>query len=505
MNLNLTEKQKRILRWLGYPLLALLVFSFTLQLTFPYERVKDKIVEALSEKYDVQIASAEPTFLPGGMVLESILLKSRPTEPDEQPTIVLIDRLRVDVGLLALLIGRASIDLVADMGDGSVEGNVTVSRSDLAVEFSTEDLPLESIPGLRDALGLPMVGGLDAEVELSLPERRWDLAEGTLELGCPGCVIGDGKTKMKAKQRPGRRASFFASEGLTVPALNLGDLHARITIGEGRGNIETFAAKSDDGDLAIHGAIEFEATIGESKFTQACTKFRLSDALKQRDPAFGNVPNVMGAPIDAEGYSNLTMVGKLGEFRWLAAKNCEPDGSAERLDLRGGSGRPEVGSAGGRGRPRLPEGQGMEPGQIPGEGADVAEPGIPGIPGTPGTGPEGAVNATGTMQPGVTGEQGLSRSIPMVDDGTGRVRGTGTDDPQPEQPIPAGDIRGNVEDPAMEARAERAAEEARREAERRAEEDERNEPADGEDNEGNEDRGERREGGEGGEGGANGE
>lgn len=153
MNLNLTEKQKRILRWIGYPLLALLVFSFTLQLTFPYERVKDKIVEALSEKYDVQIASAEPTFLPGGMVLESILLKSRPTEPDEQPTIVLIDRLRVDVGLLALLIGRASIDLVADMGDGSIEGNVTVSRSDLAVEFSTEDLPLESIPGLRETLG----------------------------------------------------------------------------------------------------------------------------------------------------------------------------------------------------------------------------------------------------------------------------------------------------------------------------------------------------------------
>lgn len=488
MDLNLTERHKRVLRWLGYPLLALFVFSFTLQLTFPYERVKDKLVEALSQKYDVQIASAEPTFLPGGMVLESILLKSRPTEPDEEPTIVLIDRLRVDVGLLALVVGRASIDLVADMGDGSIEGNVSVSRSDLSVELSTEDLPLESIPGMREALGLPMVGGLDAEVELSLPEQRWDLAEGTLSLSCPGCVVGDGKTKMKAKARPGRRTSFFASEGLTVPALNVGDLRAEITIAEGRGTIDTFAAKSEDGDLAIHGSIEFAPQLAESKFTQACTKFRLSDALRQRDPAFGNVPNVMGAPIDAEGFSNLTMVGKLGEFRWLAAKNCEPDGSAERLDPRA-LGRPEVGSLSGRGRPRLPEGE-LGQGADEGTGQGEASQGIPGIPGTAG--------AAGERQPGVTAEQGMSRGIPAIEDGSGRVsgRGVSTDDvhPPPEQPIPAEDIRGDVENPAEEERAERAAEAARREAEQRAEEDERNEPDDGEDGEDAEERGERRDG-----------
>jgi type II secretion system protein N len=489
--MTLTDKHKRVLRWVGYPLLALLVFSFTLQLTFPYERVKDKLVEVLSEKYEVQIASVEPTFLPGGMVLESVLLKSRPTQPDEEPTLILVDRLRVDVGLLALLIGRASIDLVADMGDGSIEGNVTVSRSDLAVEFSTEDLPLESVPGLREALGLPMVGGLDAEIQLSLPEQRWDLAEGSFEVSCPGCVIGDGKTKMKAKPRPGRRTSFFASEGLTVPALNLGDLHGKITIAEGRGVVESFAAKSEDGDLAIHGSIDFEAQLAESKFTQACTKFRLSDALKQRDPSFGNVPNVMGAPIDADGYSNLTMVGKLGDFRWLAAKNCEPDGSAERLDGRG-NGRPEVGAAGRSGRPRLPEGQDIaQPAQ---PAAGEAAPGIPGIPGTVPEGTAGAAGMNGDMQPAGADP---SQPIPAGADGTGATgRRMSTDDvhPPPEQPIPAGDIRGDVENPAMEERNERAAEEARRDAERRAEEDERNEPADGENAQEGEGRGEQREG-----------
>jgi type II secretion system protein N len=159
------------------------------------------------------------------MVLESILLKSKPTRPDEQPTAIAIDRLRVKVGLLALLIGRVNVGLVAEIGEGEIVGDIAVSPTELAVEVGTEDLELENIPGLRDALGLPMQGGLDAELDVTLPEQRWDLAEGSVTLSCPGCVVGDGKAKIKPKQPSGRgRTSFFAAEGLTVPALSLGDL-----------------------------------------------------------------------------------------------------------------------------------------------------------------------------------------------------------------------------------------------------------------------------------------
>ena len=52
--MTLGERQRRVLRWLGYPLLVLVVFAFTLQLTFPYERVKDKLEGLLSriENYE---------------------------------------------------------------------------------------------------------------------------------------------------------------------------------------------------------------------------------------------------------------------------------------------------------------------------------------------------------------------------------------------------------------------------------------------------------------------
>ena len=495
--MTLSERQRRILRWLGYPLLALIVFSFTLQLTFPYDRVKDKLIELASERYDVQIASASPTLLPGGIVLESILLKSRPTRPDEQPTAIAIDRLRVDVGLLALLIGRVNVDLVAEIGEGEIVGDISVSPTELAVEVGTEDLELENIPGLRDALGLPMKGGLDAELDVTLPEQRWDLAEGSFTMSCPGCVVGDGKAKIKPKQ-PGtgrRGASFFAAEGLTVPALNLGELEGKISIISGKGVIDHFGAKSVDGDLAIHGTVTFGRTFAESTFGQACMKFRLSDALKQREAEFGNVPALMGAPLDSEGYSNVIMSGKLAEMRWIAATSCEEGGKAERLDLRGGR---EGGSpSAGRGRPRLP---------TPGD--ETTTPVIPGtdIPTAAGeTRPTasaegGEPGVTGTMrepgepmpevmpEPGGDGTQRMGRGRV----GVGELRPADTAQPSGDTPTPGerfvDDNVIDIERREAEERAEREAEEARREADRRAEETEQPDGDDGEDQPNNNER-----------------
>jgi type II secretion system protein N len=489
--MTLSERQRRILRWLGYPLLALIVFSFTLQLTFPYDRVKDKLIELASERYDVQIASASPTFLPGGMVLESILLKSRPTRPDEQPTAIAIDRLSVDVGLLALLIGRVNVDLVAEIGEGEIVGDISVSPTELAVEVGTEDLELENIPGLRDALGLPMKGGLDAELDVTLPEQRWDLAEGSFTMSCPGCVVGDGKAKIKPKQpsaRGGRGASFFAAEGLTVPTLNLGELEGKISIISGKGVIDQFGAKSPDGDLAIHGTVTFGRTFSESQFGQACMKFRLSDALKQREAEFGNVPALMGAPLDSEGYSNVIMSGKLAEMRWIAATSCEEGGQAERLDLRamGQGGSPSAG----RGRPRLPTAE--------------AEPTTPVIPGTDipagagetrptAMGEGGEPGETGTMpepteampEPGGDGTRRMGRGRM----GAGEVRPADTGQPNGDTPMPGErpmDENIDVERREAEERAEREADEARREADRRAEEAEQPDGDEGEDQANNE-------------------
>jgi hypothetical protein len=237
-----------------------------------------------------------------------------------------------------------------------------------------------------------------------------------------------------------------------------------------------------DGDLAIHGTIEFGRELGESRFGQVCMKFRLSDELKQREAEFGNVPALMGAPLDGEGFSNVIMSGKLSQMRMIAATSCEQGGAAERLDLRalsqgGGLGGSTAGEN--RGRPRLPRG----------EGQDTA-PLIPGTDIPAGVSDELRPNPLDEGDSEPTGEdvtlddvQRMGRGRTGTEDGrpTNIGRPDGDRAPRGEPPVNEPD---QVERADVEERAEREAEAARREADRLAEEAE--EP-DGEDSESDED------------------
>jgi hypothetical protein len=46
--------------------LALVTFVFALHLTFPYERVRDRALDALTAKYDVTSAASSAAWCPGG-------------------------------------------------------------------------------------------------------------------------------------------------------------------------------------------------------------------------------------------------------------------------------------------------------------------------------------------------------------------------------------------------------------------------------------------------------
>lgn len=389
---RLTDKQKRLVRLAGYPALGLLTFLFAAHLTFPYERVKDKLfVEPLSKKYDVTVTSVERTFWPGGMILHGVGLRTRPTQPDEKVTTLFFDEIRIDLGLWGMIRGRADIDVVATLGGGSIRGNLAASKSSFRVSFTTSGLPLANIPGVQGAVGLPMKGGLNARINLDLPGNQWDRARGKIVLSCPGCTIGDGKAKIKPRAAPGRRVNpnmaVFAGEGMTVPELNLGNLSGTVLIADGRGTIQDFKTVSPDGEMELDAVIRFGRSFKDARFETGCMKFKLSDELKQREPSFGNLPEFMNMSPQNDGYSNVKLKGTLALMRWVPSKSCdagEPS-SEDRVGSRRQPGRPTIPS-----RPDLTEGEGA--------------PGMPGPePGMPPTGqgmpPEGAPPITPEMPP----------------------------------------------------------------------------------------------------------
>src|SRR2546423_11670874 len=113
MQIHLGPRSRQILRYTLIALLGLVTFVFAIQMSLPVERARDKIVESLSPSYDVTIGGVERGFIPGRVYFKSIQLRTRPSKPDEPVTSFYIEKLRVDVGLIAALRGNLSIDLDA--------------------------------------------------------------------------------------------------------------------------------------------------------------------------------------------------------------------------------------------------------------------------------------------------------------------------------------------------------------------------------------------------------
>ncbi len=329
LNLDLSPRQRKLLKWVGYPILAFITFLFALSHTFPYQRLEGKIAEALAKKYDVEIDSIGPTFLPGGLVLSGVSLTTRAERPDDKPVTFIIDEIVLDFGLLAALTGDLSLAIEAHIGDGVLEGDISYNKAGLTAELETEGLPLGDIPGVAGAVGLPMEGGMTATIRLKLPKMKWRDAEGKIEISCDECTVGDGKTKLKMQpqaaggsaRRP-RRASVFAAEGITVPKLNLGETGVQIDIKNGIGTIKKFSAKSKDGELSLEGRIEFRDPFKQSKLP-GCLRFKLSDALKQREPDFGNIefmlPEMARLP---DGQFAIPTKGTLAALGWDVRRRC---------------------------------------------------------------------------------------------------------------------------------------------------------------------------------------
>ena len=355
--MTLTAQQKRLLRWLGYPLLAVLVFAFALAHTFPYERLKGKIIEVLSVKYDVSIADIGPGLWPGNIEISTVMLKTRPDSPEETPVVLVVDEAELGFGIFAALFGGLDLEIEAHLAGGIIEGQIEADDEYLAIDIETENLPLGGFPAIADAVGLPMTGALNANIALKLPRAagekggggvQWSEADGAIALACAGCTVGDGEAKMKMKPKAGRgglrarRASIFADEGLTVPRLDLGTAVAKIDIEDGVGVIDSFTATSKDGFLKITGEIRFAEPVGTSTFP-GCMTFKLSDALKAREKTFSGIEAMMPPKArQPDGSFAIPTKGTLAALRWDVRSECSEGGSSGADESERVGRRPEL-------------------------------------------------------------------------------------------------------------------------------------------------------------------
>jgi type II secretion system protein N len=434
--LHLSGRQRKIARWAGMGLLALASFLITLKFAFPYERMKGRLIDALSEKYDVRVGDVGGGFLPGTIVFEDVVLRSRPESPEEKPSEIVVDELVLDLGLdfgiLGALRKKASFDVEAELNGSEIAAEIEMSESLFEAHVETDGLALGKLPGVAAAVGLPMSGALAGEVDLRLPGNKWKNAEGRIVLDCDGCTVGDGVSKMtlspssdsgsSRRRRTSAAAAAWGATGVEVPRLQLGDTEVVVEITKGVGEIKSFAATSADGWLKIEGKIEFRDPFANSLFP-GCMRFKLSDELKKRAPRFGNIEYTLSEKMrQADGSYALPTKGKLTELRWDVRRRC---GGGSTDDREGqASDRPALSGRlpGDAPNPDLPPAAAMpiDPRQVPG--------GAPGEMAMPQ--PEAA---PGEMPPGGSGPAMTDPNVPP---------GEGTATRHDAGAVPPGDVGG---------------------------------------------------------------
>lgn len=341
-------RTRKVLRIVGYILFALLTFLFALQLTFPYDRVKDRVLLELGKKYDVSIGAVDRGIIPGRMTFKNIILKTRPSQKDVDKaetiedekerkkalallvTSFYVESLEVDLGLLALISGKASLDIEATIGSGTISGNITIGKGGTSIDLEGEDLAGDRLP-MREMVGLPISGDLEFSFVLDLPNRKnkankvaasWKHAEGAISFACPAnCVVGDGKTKLKMKVKK-QSQEAFQGDGVKFGKVNIDSLVAKVEIGKGNLELTKFETKSADGELHVDYQMALEQTLDESA-VNGCLRFAGSEVLRKREPDTHSAFLATGALRGPDNLFHIKLTGTFKNMKRLP-QSCGP-------------------------------------------------------------------------------------------------------------------------------------------------------------------------------------
>lgn len=324
--INLSPRARFALKIAGFVFLGIITFVYALHLTFPYERVADRMKEALASKYVVTISKVKRSAVPGRFRMEGVTLTSRPSVVGQPVTTMYFKTVEVDVAFLPLIGGRAEIGLDVNTGSGGMTGTVKAAKNSLNVDFRLQRMPLSTIPGIADAVGLPLGGLGDGRITLNLPKNDWTKASGKVDLSCTvGCTVGDGVARVYPKAK--REAdALMVKDGFPVETVTISKFVLGISIAKGVAKKEKFEFASPDGEITLDFDIKLSKKINDSTIA-GCIRYKCAGAYLSKSPAACE----LGSPaVDADGFRNIKLTGKLGSMRRLGSV-CETGGGPDEV------------------------------------------------------------------------------------------------------------------------------------------------------------------------------
>ncbi len=261
-------------RYVAYPLFYLVCLFVFASWTFPYDKLKQRIVagfnaqqRAGTAQQELQIDEMSGYWL-SGVKMKGVRLLSAPTEPGKPPQKIAIDEASVRYAILPGIFGSTDLgfDVLAFGGEASGSYDVH-GKGDKSLDLTLEAIDLGQLDPLVQLLGVPIKGKLGGTVRLTMPEGKASKASGAVSLEAKDVSVGDGKAKIKG--------------ALALPKLDVGTLSISAEAKDGILKITKLAAGGKDVEVQGDVRVTLRDTPSES-LCDGQVRFKINDAYRNK-------------------------------------------------------------------------------------------------------------------------------------------------------------------------------------------------------------------------------
>ena len=280
------ERLKKIAPWVGYPVFYVFAFAVFSLITFPYDKLKERIVTSFNAKEretnghdELQIGEISGYWLTG-LRMKDVRLLTQPADPTQPPTEMKIDEARVRLSVLPLIIGNQNLSFKLTAFGGQIDGSYAMSGKDKEFDVTLSGVDIGQVEPVTSLIGLPASGKLSGTIKLTLPEGKATAASGAVALEATELAVGDGKAKLKG--------------ALPLPRLLAGTLSLAAEAKAGVLKITKFTAGGKDKDLELAG--DGRVQMYDATSDSVCDinlRFKINDVYRSKNDI---TKSLFGAP-----------------------------------------------------------------------------------------------------------------------------------------------------------------------------------------------------------------
>lgn len=314
-------KVRTALKWVGYPTLYVFLFLVFAYWSFPYDRVKQRIIagydrtqEGKPDPKRMVIDDVTWSWRFPGVVLSKVeIIGPRPPkapegEPQPKQETIFVEEVYAGVSVFSALAGDIDVDFQLEGFDGELSGQFAQSEEGIELDLELDGVDPGQLPGVAEAAQLPLTGRATGTIRLSIPEGKYALAEGTLDLTIDELAVGDGKTKIR--------------DLVALPTVQVGTLNVQASVSKGRVKLDAFEAKGGDLDISAEGRVRLRDPFISTLIESVELSFRFSDKYRDRDDTtrslLGKPGDKIGGVIDMDP-SVKSAKAEDGTYHWRLA------------------------------------------------------------------------------------------------------------------------------------------------------------------------------------------